>query len=511
MIKFSLVIPIHNNEDTLATTLNSVIINKNIQDDEFECILSDEGSTDNSSEICLQYAAKYAYFKYYPISTDGGERLVKSKNFGKKVANGKYVMFLSAGDILCQDFVKDVVEFMDNNLEYEFYLCNRRIFNSMYWHVIDEFDIYGPSLSSCIFRKQLTDLYDFEDVYCTDIVYTKRILMEDNKFYYNPDNKPSYDEQRNTGISVDEKIASQYDDWRKPIIKQLQYSRRYNYCLGNNNQIIDKRGKKINNIEIYAANHCNLNCAYCANFSTLEKNKTPIPIDYIINELKHLQKYQDDLLRISFLGGEPMLHPKLDVIFDIARQMLPNIEIRMITNGTLYKRLYKLKDSIARNNIYVDVSVYPVENTKDITYAFRQLIPEYLLVINEIPSDLGFYTKHLMGGYHNEMEKIKQCILRNNCTRLDGDRLYLCEYAANLHLLKEYYPEANISLTNEGAYIMLSDDITVDDIVNFCYNSVPDLCHHCATVLQETGEHYKLWETKPWHLSQMELSEFYVD
>ena len=78
MINFSLIIPVYNKEKVLQTTLDSIVENHDIPDEEFECILVNESSTDNSENICKVYSEKYKYIKYKIT------KYFKEKNIKKK-------------------------------------------------------------------------------------------------------------------------------------------------------------------------------------------------------------------------------------------------------------------------------------------------------------------------------------------------------------------------------------------------------------------------------------------
>jgi MoaA/NifB/PqqE/SkfB family radical SAM enzyme len=73
---------------------------------------------------------------------------------------------------------------------------------------------------------------------------------------------------------------------------------------------------------------CNLSCAYCNEFDDHSK---PVPIDVMYERLDHLAKLGTTIITIS--GGEPLLHPDLDLI--IARIRRAGMIAGMITNGYL--------------------------------------------------------------------------------------------------------------------------------------------------------------------------------
>src|SRR5581483_5961256 len=73
---------------------------------------------------------------------------------------------------------------------------------------------------------------------------------------------------------------------------------------------------------------CNLACAYCNEFD--DKSK-PVAIDTMYQRLDRLADLGTNIITIS--GGEPLLHPDLDLI--IARIRSRGMIAGMITNGYL--------------------------------------------------------------------------------------------------------------------------------------------------------------------------------
>lgn len=91
-MRFSVIIPIYNVENYLAECIDSVLA-QNFRD--YEIILVDDGSLDNSGKICDKYAEKYAQIKVIHKENGG---LSDARNFGMKEAKGEYLMFLDSDD-----------------------------------------------------------------------------------------------------------------------------------------------------------------------------------------------------------------------------------------------------------------------------------------------------------------------------------------------------------------------------------------------------------------------------
>ena len=90
--KISIIIPVYNVAPYLAQCLDSVV-NQSLK--EIEIILVNDGSTDNSAEICKEYAAKDARIKF--ISKENGG-LSSARNAGHEHVTAKYLMYLDSDD-----------------------------------------------------------------------------------------------------------------------------------------------------------------------------------------------------------------------------------------------------------------------------------------------------------------------------------------------------------------------------------------------------------------------------
>ena len=94
MSKISVIVPIYNAEAYLNRCLDS-IINQTYSD--LEIILINDGSTDNSLDICLEYASKDKRIVVYNQTNKG---ISKARNKGIELATGDYIGFVDSDDII---------------------------------------------------------------------------------------------------------------------------------------------------------------------------------------------------------------------------------------------------------------------------------------------------------------------------------------------------------------------------------------------------------------------------
>lgn len=93
----SIIVPIYKVEKYLRQCLDS-IQNQTYQN--FECLLINDGSPDNSADICREYVAKDARFRYFEKENGG---LSSARNFGIEHSTGVYVTFVDSDDWLEHD------------------------------------------------------------------------------------------------------------------------------------------------------------------------------------------------------------------------------------------------------------------------------------------------------------------------------------------------------------------------------------------------------------------------
>lgn len=114
--KFSIIIPLYNKEKFIKTTINSVLSQSY---DNYEIIIVDDCSTDNSYEIVEELKLmKGIKISLYKNKKNAGVSF--SRNHGIKYASGDYIIFLDADDEFSDElFLRNMNDFIKKyNAEY---------------------------------------------------------------------------------------------------------------------------------------------------------------------------------------------------------------------------------------------------------------------------------------------------------------------------------------------------------------------------------------------------------
>ncbi len=104
----SIIVPIYNSEKYLEECIES-IVNQSYKN--LEIILVDDGSTDNSFDICLNYTNTDNRVKYYKKENTG---VSSTRNFGINVSTGSFIMFVDSDDILKKNCVESLANIIDD-------------------------------------------------------------------------------------------------------------------------------------------------------------------------------------------------------------------------------------------------------------------------------------------------------------------------------------------------------------------------------------------------------------
>lgn len=145
MTKVSVVVPAYNKGKYIKYTLNSVL-NQTLR--EWECIIIDDGSTDNTGEIAKEYVHLDRRFKYYYQKNTGTS---SAKNSGIIASSSKYICFLDSDDTLDHRMLEITVRYLDNHQD------TSLVFGA--WDIINEYgEVVSEKKGPFKSRDYLSDL-----------------------------------------------------------------------------------------------------------------------------------------------------------------------------------------------------------------------------------------------------------------------------------------------------------------------------------------------------------------
>lgn len=110
----SIIVPVYNIESYLSKCIES-LQSQTMTD--FEAILVDDGSTDNSGNLCDRYAAQDSRFRVIH-KVNGG--LSSARNAGLDSVKGEYIMFVDGDDYLVSNAVQSMKDIADANDSFDF-------------------------------------------------------------------------------------------------------------------------------------------------------------------------------------------------------------------------------------------------------------------------------------------------------------------------------------------------------------------------------------------------------
>lgn len=118
--KLSIIVPVYNVEKYLERCVNS-LLDQDLPRDEYEIILINDGSTDNSYEIAKRLAGEH---NNIVLLTQDNQGQSVARNRGIGVARGKYIMFVDSDDYVQDNVLAKLISIATNyQLEICIYQC----------------------------------------------------------------------------------------------------------------------------------------------------------------------------------------------------------------------------------------------------------------------------------------------------------------------------------------------------------------------------------------------------
>lgn len=167
MIISSIIVPIYNCEKYLSRCIDS-ILDQTFTD--FELILVNDGSKDNSGMICDDYAQKDS--RIVVIHKENGG-VSSARNMGLRIASGKYISFVDADDTIDKQFLSTLI---DENIDVDLIICG-----------FTEIDSYSNVATNNLYNIPSEQIFNFSEIktHIISSTYTSSNLTNScwNKLY----------------------------------------------------------------------------------------------------------------------------------------------------------------------------------------------------------------------------------------------------------------------------------------------------------------------------------------
>lgn len=242
--------------------------------------------------------------------------------------------------------------------------------------------------------------------------------------------------------------------------------------------------KKLSKIrfEMHLAEHCNLNCKSCSDFSPIAPHEF-VDTDELRRDFERLgELFNHECDRIFLMGGEPLLHPELCEIMKFSRKNFTHGDILVFTNGILLSQQKpEFWQTCHDCNITVNISAYPIniniEKIRETAKKFDVNVQWAWNASQEGLQDIFIVPAINLKGDSNALVNWGVCVRANQCVVLSHGRLFTCSFAPHVHHFNKKFGK-NVEIT-EADYLNIYDSWTADEI--FQKLSEPILaCRYCT-------------------------------
>ena len=160
-MKYSVIIPVYNVENYLSRCIDSLLAQNYV---DLEILLIDNGSKDQSGQICEDYAAQFSNITAYHIPNKG---VGSARNFGLSKAKGEFICFMDVDDYLVGNLFSDVESQLDSQLD----LLVFSYYNSIEKN-LSEIDRSAKILPTEGKKDKSDFIALFQELWLTDMMYT---------------------------------------------------------------------------------------------------------------------------------------------------------------------------------------------------------------------------------------------------------------------------------------------------------------------------------------------------
>lgn len=237
-------------------------------------------------------------------------------------------------------------------------------------------------------------------------------------------------------------------------------------------------------IKFLAYEGCNLNCAGCSHFASINPAPRMLSMGELDESLFALKRKFTYVKNIQFLGGEPLMNPNLGAMIEKIHEVFPYCNIGVITNGLLLLSVQdELLEIFKKHRIYLAITRYkPIESRIEdikkrlekfeIRYEVSGLIKAFRLQYNSIGNQDAAKNHH---------KCLDWC-----CHTIRGNKVGGCYYSVTCDISNQVL---HTNIPEDGCFDYTSNEYTGAELLQKLTGPAK-LCAYCNSVPSPT---------RPWH------------
>lgn len=148
----SIIIPTYNRANLIAETLESVLAQTY---ENWECLVVDDGSTDDTKNIIKKYCGDDNRFTYKLRSQNHLKGANSCRNIGIKMAKGEFLLFLDSDDLLAPNCLESRICKVEKNPDFSIHIFKTKYFKESRDDAIKVFNKYPDSESDSYLKMFL--------------------------------------------------------------------------------------------------------------------------------------------------------------------------------------------------------------------------------------------------------------------------------------------------------------------------------------------------------------------
>lgn len=232
---------------------------------------------------------------------------------------------------------------------------------------------------------------------------------------------------------------------------------------------------KLKSLECNIVHQCINRCVGCSHLSPINEPHMVEP-EVLKRDLEKLAQVTE-VPRFALLGGEPLLHPKLLELIDIAKSSGISKTICVTTNGQLLDRV---PEEFWQKIDQLIISRYPGKLNNNQIEEYRKKFCKYKnfdkrneFIISPISKFYAPISRNFLNK-DEAQELFNKCPWKDHCTTVQDGYLYLCPQSL-------FFPKVFFNMNSPISEGLSLEGITAEKLAAFYYRKQAFIsCQKCA-------------------------------